>query len=206
MHRFIDLSEPIIDSMVTYPSDPSVKVETVKSIQQNGSEVHKISLGTHTGAHVDAASHIIKDGMQIHEYPLTHFMGSCILVNYESDLRNLSTNELINGIIFHSGWRESFYNSSDYYTGDRPQIPQNIIDYCIECGCSFFGCDLPSVDMRGDKDKVHHYSLLSNDIVIYENLMNLDLLPVEKPFHFIGLPLFLKNLDASPVRAIAILK
>ena len=38
---------------------------------------HSISLHSHTGTHIDAPLHFIKDGRTIDEIPLTHFIGPC---------------------------------------------------------------------------------------------------------------------------------
>ena len=67
-------------------------------------------------------------------------------------------------------------------------------------------CDLPSVDKGGTRGKIIHQKLLSNDVVIYENLANLENLPKGQPFIFIGFPLNIQDIDGSPVRAVAILK
>ncbi len=68
---------------------------------------------------------------------------------------------------------------------------------------NFFGCDLPSVDSHISKPI--HNMLLSKSIIIYESLANLDHLPFLEIFQFYGLPLPFKDLDGSPVRAIAII-
>ncbi len=48
-------------------------------------------------------------------------------------------------------------------------------------------------------------ALLEAGIVTYTNLINLELLPTNRPFMFYGFPLNILNGDGSPVRAIAIL-
>ena len=58
--------------------------------------------------------------------------------------------------------------------------------------------------MSGSKDKPVHKALLKNEIIIYESLTNLQQLPLLKPFDFYGFPLALLKLDASPVRAVAV--
>ena len=47
--------------------------------------------------------------------------------------------------------------------------------------------------------------LLQNNIITFTDLINLELLPYNKEFLFIGLPLKIQNGDGSPIRAIAIL-
>ena len=74
---------------------------------------------------------------------------------------------------------------------------------CLNIKIKFFGCDLPSVDESGSKNKKNHHSFLDNEIIIYEALNNLAKLKLLEPFQFYGFPLAFKNLDGSPVRAIA---
>ncbi len=57
----------------------------------------------------------------------------------------------------------------------------------------------------GDLSEDLEYNLLKNKIITYTDLINLDQLPMEREFLFIGLPLKLKDCDGSPVRAVALL-
>ena len=76
--KWIDLSHRIKKNMTTYPSDPDVSIILEKSIQEGRSQLHSFSMGTHTGTHVDAASHIIEKGKSLDEYPISTFSGIAI--------------------------------------------------------------------------------------------------------------------------------
>ncbi|WP_254611184.1 cyclase family protein [Paenibacillus sp. JMULE4] len=60
--RVIDLSETIMDGMTVYPGDPEVKVEVVHTREEHTWELRQLTLGTHTGTHVDAFSHMHQGG------------------------------------------------------------------------------------------------------------------------------------------------
>ncbi|MBF0301506.1 MAG: cyclase family protein, partial [Desulfamplus sp.] len=62
MDIIIDLSHPIYDGMPCYPGDPGVRIERVKQIGKDRVNVTEISMGSHTGTHLDAPSHMIKNG------------------------------------------------------------------------------------------------------------------------------------------------
>jgi kynurenine formamidase len=79
------------------------------------------------------------------------------------------------------------------------------VEYIINSNIKIFGCDLPSVDVSGSKDKPIHNALLGSNIIVYESLANLNQLPLLTPFEFYGFPLPFVGLDGSPVRAVAIL-
>jgi arylformamidase len=56
-----DISVPIRADMPVYAGDPDVELERASSISEGGhANVSKLSLGVHTGTHVDAPMHFTK--------------------------------------------------------------------------------------------------------------------------------------------------
>jgi len=201
--NYIDLSHQIFHGMPTYPSDPNVCFEQVKNIEKNRTLLHQFSIGTHTGTHLDVPAHIIKGGKTLEDFPLSSFSGRAIKVeiNRYKDLDNFY--EKIDGIILDTGWYNNFNNPVVYYGSDRPEIPVELLEIILSKKVRIFGCDLPSVDVSGTKEKPIHQALLGAGIIIYESLTNLIKLPPFKLFDFYGFPLSLLGLDGSPVRAVA---
>ena len=203
--KFVDMSHPISNGMSTYPSDPEVSIVMEKEIAADRSLLHCFSMGTHTGTHLDVPAHIIHSGKTLNDFPLSAFTGCAVRVD-EKTFDNLDTvREKIDGVIYDTGWYKYFNNSEIYYGSDRPAIPDELIEKAKKRGIKIFGCDLPSVDVSGSKEKPIHNALLGVDIIIYESLANLDQLPLLIPFNFYGFPLSLYGLDGSPVRAIGII-
>ena len=203
--RFIDLSHPISNEMATYPSDPSVAIVREKEIHSDRTLLHRFTMGTHTGTHLDAPAHIIYGGKTLDAFPISSFMGQTVKVDINSINTMDKIDENINGIIFDTGWYKNYNDPKIYFGSDRPKIPENIVKKAIEAGVSFFGCDLPSVDVSGSKDKPIHNALLGANIIVYESLTNLNQLPLLTPFQFYGFPLPFVGLDGSPVRAVAMI-
>ncbi|GCL71480.1 cyclase family protein [Paenibacillus naphthalenovorans] len=83
--RVIDLSETIMDGMTVYPGDPEVKVEVVHTREEHTWELRQLTLGTHTGTHVDAFSHMHQGGKSIDEIPVERFFGTAQLVKLHSE-------------------------------------------------------------------------------------------------------------------------
>ena len=195
----------MIDGMPTYPSDPNITICQVKSIKDNRTLLHQFTMGTHSGTHLDVPAHMIKGGKTLEDFPLSSFSGRAIKVqiNKYKDLDNI--NEKIDGIILDTGWYNNFKNPEVYYGSDRPEIPAELLDIVLSKKVRIFGCDLPSVDVSGTKEKPIHQALLGAEIIIYESLTNLDKLPSYNLFDFYGFPLSFIGLDGSPVRAVAII-
>jgi arylformamidase len=78
--RIIDLSQSIHTGMSVYPGDPEVNVEVVHRHQGRGWELRKISMGTHTGTHADAFSHMHAGMPSIDQIPLDRFFGKAVVV------------------------------------------------------------------------------------------------------------------------------
>ena len=204
--KFVDLSHPISNDMSTYPSDPDISIAREKEIDKHGSLLHCLTMGTHTGTHLDAPAHIISGGKTLDDVPLSSFTGKTVKVdlNSISDLGNFG--EKVDGIIFDSSWYKKFNEPKIYFGSDRPEIPKQLVKKAIEMDIKYFGCDLPSVDVSGSKDKPTHNALLGSNIIIYESLTNLNQLPMLTPFEFYGFPLPFVGLDGSPVRAIGVIQ
>ena len=202
--RTIDLSHALFDGMSGYPSDPKISIIRKKNISLDRVLLHKISMGTHAGTHLDVPAHVINGGKTLDDFPLSSFFGRAVKVNEitVNGIKNIEKN--IEGIIYDIGWYKYYNDPVKFYGPNRPAIPQHLIELAIDIGIKFFGCDLPSVDASGSEKKPVHHALMEKNIIIYESLTNLGKLPLLKPFDFYGFPLSLDRLDGSPVRAVGI--
>jgi len=191
--------------MPTYPSDPNVSIVREKDVVSDRTLLHRFSLGTHTGTHLDVPAHIIAGGKTLDDFSISTFSGRSVMIDEKTfnDLDEIEKN--IDGIIYNTGWFKNYNNSEIFFGPDRPIIPEELIEKVRSVGVKFFGCDLPSVDASGSKDKQIHNALLGVDIIIYESLTNLDQLPRITPFAFYGFPLPFEGLDGSPVRAVGVI-
>jgi len=204
--KIIDLSYNLSNGIFAYPSDPKIIIKKKKNIARDGSMLHSLSFSTHSGTHLDVPAHIIENGKSLDQFPLSAFMGKAIKVN-KSNYRMLSKIEKdYNAIVYETQWYLEYSDPTIFFGKNRPKIPNHLIDLILENNINIFCSDLPSVDESGSKEKPIHNALLGENIIIYESLNNLNLLPDLKPFDFFGLPLSLGKVDGSPTRAIGILQ
>lgn len=73
--RIIDLSQPIFTGMPVFPGDPDVQIDRIHTYEKESWELRKISMGTHTGTHVDAFSHMHQGFASLDDIPLENFFG-----------------------------------------------------------------------------------------------------------------------------------
>lgn len=76
----IDLSIQLEHDMAVYEGDPKVKISKVCSRAKDGWEVRELTLGSHTGTHVDAPIHMHENGATLDEVPLSRFCGRAVVV------------------------------------------------------------------------------------------------------------------------------
>ena len=83
--KIIDLSTLIHEEMSVYPGDPKVKLEIKDRYEDKGWELRELSMGTHTGTHVDSFSHMHPGKRSIEQIPLERFFGEAMVVEKADD-------------------------------------------------------------------------------------------------------------------------
>lgn len=201
MTHYIDLSHTFTAQMPVYPGDSFS--ELTKIDHDTHTNFH-IKTGMHVGTHIDAPLHMIENGKYLSEIPVDHFFGKGHLI----DARNkpitatLLENHQINPgdiIIVHTGFSTHF-RQPEYYE-NYPEITEEFAQKLVELKVKIVGMDTPSPDREPYQI---HKVLLSNNILIIENLTNLEQLE-NKEFEIIALPPKFQA-DASPLRVVAKIK
>ena len=73
--KIIDLSTLIYTDMEIFPGDPDVKINLVHTYKKNSWELRQLSMGSHTGTHVDAFSHMHEGKESLDKIPIERFCG-----------------------------------------------------------------------------------------------------------------------------------
>ena len=208
--KIIDLTHDMTDNMGVFPGDPACRIATAHNYE-NGYFVSEISMGTHTGTHVDAPIHKIPGAESLTALGIEPFITEN---NVVIDTRDLSgeidaafireNEELLKGrqgVIFHSGWAEKF-GKGEFFCG-FPALSEDAAPALKALGIRLVGLETPSVNpIRHD---TVHEAYLKERIIIVESLANVDKLP-QTDFELYAVPLKLKGRDGSPVRAFAVIK
>ena len=79
--KVIDITINLNEQTPVYEGDPRFERKQISFIEENGYALSAISMGTHTGTHVDAPSHFLKDGRSLAEISLRRFIGKCIVTD-----------------------------------------------------------------------------------------------------------------------------
>ena len=208
---WIDLTQLLYPKMMIYPGDPEVASEAVCSHQKDGCHVTRLSMGMHTGTHVDAPYHVWENGKKIMDFSLNDFWGEGQVLDL-SGLpagtfiekkalagavdKNLSTDFLC----IRTGW-EKYYETEKYF--QHPVLSLESACFLRDLGVRLLGMDTPGPEATFAAALPIHRCLLGENILLAENLRNLNRLQPGILYEFSLFPLALANGEGSPVRAAA---
>jgi len=201
--KIIDLTHTIHKGLSVFPGDSPIGLEQVKEYKRDGYNNFQLITGMHVGTHVDGPMHLTDSQTYISELSLESFTGKGIVIDVRKqnviglndEIRKMiETGDIV---LFCSGCDKSFEEEA-YYT-NHPVFGEDLVDFLVEQKVKMIGIDWPSPD---HEPYPMHQILLSNNILILENLTNLDLLLSEPEFEIFAFPLKI-NADSSIVRVVA---
>jgi kynurenine formamidase len=88
----------------------------------------------------------------------------------------------------------------------NPGLGEDATQFLVDRRVNAVAIDTPSIDTGNNSRLTSHKQLLSNDILVIENLCNLERIETGVSFTFVFSPLKLRGATGSPLRAIAILE
>ncbi len=205
MRKLIDISRTISNRAVTYPGDMILNHNPLCEID-NESQCSITTLGnwsTHFLTHIDPPSHFIKGGKSISDIDINRFCGEVKIIEVDSDIiqpKHIINQNMKPGISIFFKTRNSDIATDAPFCKDHVYISDKAAEYMVECGINMVGIDYLSVDRFGDETYPAHYTLLKNDILIFEGILLEDVEPGN--YYFYALPLKINDGDGSPVRAV----
>ena len=209
--KVIDLTLTVSEKIPTFPGSPKPHFIEWETIPKNGYNLELLFLSTHTGTHIDAPFHFVKNGKKIHEIKPERLVNEAILIRIgknsnrsisKTDIQNFEqkNGKIENGstVIFYTGWQKNL--NKEFYFTENPGLSVSAAKYLVSKKINMVGIDSPSIDLGTDSKFSVHHILAKNNILIVENLANLNKIKSNN-FHLITSPLKLKNATGSPIRA-----
>ena len=170
-----------------------------------------IFMSTHTGTHMDAPSHFVNEVSSIDKITVSRFISNAILIRIKKGLDQLiTTSDIVasnarigqgDTIVFSTSWENEI--DKDHYFSHCPGLSEDAANYLVDKKVNAVCIDSPSIDRGMDNNFPVHKILLSNQVLVVENLCNLEKLQ-DQYFTLIMTPLKLSGASGSPVRAIAL--
>jgi kynurenine formamidase len=228
--RLVDLTRPIEPGMPTYPGDPDVAIEPHATHAADGYRVSGLSLGTHTGTHIDAPAHVDPDGATLgafgpEDLRLTARVVDCRGVGAGEPIEpgaltgagGDSALDDVDALVFDTGWADEW--GTERMTA-HPFLAPETARRCAAAGVAVVtdalspdpsdadalnpdpsDADAAAASGNGGHDLPAHRALLGAGLPIVENVCALDALPAGA-FELLVFPLKI-DADGAPARVVA---
>jgi arylformamidase len=203
---WIDISVAVQSAMPHWPGDPAPTLDRVVDMDRGDiCNVRYLTMSAHTGTHMDAPLHFIRDGRSIDSMPLTATVGPARVISIENSefitpeelsLHHIQPNERV---LFKTINSAGIWNS--------PEFVKNFVHcnaaaaaYLVERQVQTIGIDYLSIGGYECDGVETHQILLGAGIWVIEGLNFADVEPGN--YDLICLPLKILGGDGAPARAI----
>jgi arylformamidase len=204
--KWIDISVGVKAGMVHWPGDPDIEIGQFRDMRKGDvCNVTVLSLGSHTGTHMDAPKHFIRDGQTLDEMPLDATIGPCRVIEI-TDKESIKPAELQphriragERILFKTrNSKRSWQN--DNFDEDFVFVSKEAAAYLADRRIMTVGIDYLSVG-GFKKDGVEtHQALLGAGIWIIEGLNLAKIAPGK--YELCCLPIKVLGSEGAPARAL----
>jgi kynurenine formamidase len=226
--RVVELSHPLQPGIPLWPGDPPVQFSGLARIPTDGFFLRALSLGEHSGTHLNAPAHFIPGGAAVDAVPPERLVLPAALIDARDHCARdpdyaLSTEDLLRWeeahaplppgclVILFTGWQARWSDPHAFFSPDPtgrlhfPGFSLAAARWLLEQrGAAGLGSDAHSVEPGLDEDfSVNRYALARSALVL-ENLANLDQLPPIGATLIVG-RLALTGGSGSPAAVLALL-
>src|SRR5438093_8058832 len=204
-----DVTVPITNTMPVWPGDPPVQLLPKSHESRDKSHIVSltaITMGSHTGTHIDAPFHMMQGGKRLHEFSLETLVGRANVFEIPG-VRSIGRADLerfdwtgVQRVLFKTDnsahWQDGkFYEEFVY-------VEPAGAEFLVDSGVRLVGIDYLSIDKFRSESHPSHCVLLSNNILILEGL-NLRTV-TSGQYTLYALPLNLQDADGAPARVILV--
>jgi arylformamidase len=207
-----DISAPLRPDLPSWPGEEGLRRCVLSDVAVgDGATVSELTLGSHTGTHIDAPSHFLEDGGGIDSLELDALVGRAYVAALATegthataaDLDAAGVPEAVERLLLRtrsSGWSALETEFREDFVG----LDVDAARWCVERGLRLVGIDYLSIEPygAGEADHAGHRALLGARVVILEGL---DLAAIEPGWYRLAaLPLLIPGGDGAPARAVLI--
>ena len=191
-----------------YAGDAPMKFDFLHDMRKGDAfTLSMYSLGAHSGTHIDAPMHFVRDGGSIEQIPLSALIGPARVIDIPDEVQAIDAAELnkhdwrgVPRVLFRTrsalhGWmsNSTFHRDFAYIAPDAAQL-------LADAGVQLVGIDYISAEQFGAAAPLTHRTLLGRNIPIVEGLA-LDHVGAGD-YDLIVLPIKIGGHEGAPARAV----
>ena len=209
--EIIDLTHVLLPGQEQYTVE--IKQRGTPRTSPTGDIMHDVAMWSHSGTHVEVSLHFYSGGKDTSDFPPDTFVGPAIRLDFTKkqvnepitieDFQKAGDIRVGDRVIMWQG-REHQYRTKESHA--RPYVTHEAAQWLAhDRKIRLLGTDSSGFEVRGTPGHPNHHLFFKAgvDIPVVECLRNLGAIPTPR-FFFFGAPIPCKGLDASPIRALAL--
>jgi kynurenine formamidase len=217
--RLVDLTIPWGPEVEPVPGHPRIYHVPIHHHELHGLSTAYATFSVHTGTHIDAPYHFIRDGLTMDQVPLEWLNGPAVLVDLREAARpgrpfDLGTLRRAAGdpsglrgrrVVLWSGWAQEKWADPAFYR-DNPYLSNEAAQWLVDVGARAVAVDFavdggPPKPAGQPRYPVHLITLGAN-VCLIENLINLHEIG-RREFTLLAMPVPIKGGNGGPARVAA---
>lgn len=204
--KIYDISWPIMNGMTAYKDRQVVDIRATKTFEEDGVRESLITLGSHSGTHIDAPAHFLKEGKSLEEINPLACVGPARVIDMTHVTTGITVDDLSDVTVLPYEitlfkTKNSFQSVTAAFDYDFIYLQKSAADFLVLQQVKAVGIDYLGIE-RAQPDHATHKTLLAERIPIIEGL-RLGHVPAGEYFLWC-LPLSIPGIDALPAAAILI--
>jgi arylformamidase len=210
MMKIHDVTFTVEQGMSVWPGDDPVQLYRQQKIEDGANaNVSFLGLSVHTGTHIDAPLHFLKEGYGVEQIPLDLLIGPAQVIQVPEDAKVIDSKTLekivlkpgIKRVLFKTAVSLQQTTLTQEFKTDFVGVAANAAQILVDKGVNVIGIDYLSIAPYKNSRPTHEILLNANTLIIEGlNLADVD----EGLYTLYCLPLKLKGSDGAPARVILI--
>lgn len=202
----VDLTAEISNQTTVFPGDPLFESQQIASLEQSSHfNLFRLCLCNHLGTHIDFPAHVIKNGRTSSDYSLNDLEGDGLIIEVPKKYKCIDQSFIKKER--HKFFKNAivFFKTSNSDISKKGNMIENYVyidseaaNELVDLGVKMVGIDYLSVDKYEAEELPVHNVLLSNNILIVENLELKNVEPGQCTLSV--MPLKIPQMDGLPVR------
>ena len=206
--KVYDISVPLRADMPTYSGEPGPRLQFAKQLSKGDSaNVSVLSLGSHTGTHVDAPSHFLDGAPGVDSLPPEALVGPAFVAEHGGESHITAAD--LDALAIPPDCRRLLFKTRNGRLWDDTEFHRDFIALApdaaralAERGLRLVGIDYLSIERYGPERYEVHETLLASEVVILEGLDLRQVPPGE--YFLVCAPLNVVGAEGAPARVFLI--
>lgn len=219
--RVVELNHDLYEGVPTYPGQPPLETEVIRTNDEHGFQLTRVHLNTHHGTHVDAPCHFVSGGPQtLSDFTGPALVGRGVVLNVPVGPGEGVTAEhceaalaAIGGklperpiILLRTGFQDRYGLDPEMHGTRHTFITGDAAEWLVGHGAKIVGIDATSFECHGSAipaETPAHNTLLGAGVLLIEEMTGLHQVDWPAPLIVVA-PLPLRGADGAPCRVFAL--